>query len=255
MRIFLASSQERGDDLDRVAVWLEDAGQEVVPWTDFDFSKPGEHVFEALTRVAQEVGAGVFVFSPDDKLWYRGKRTGQPRDNVLIEYGLFAAHLGHRNAIICSVGEVKTASDLHGLSVINLDKKQRARAQVKKWAKNLQEGSPTYLKGEWECEWITDHPEEEFDPVTDTVSVLRVRRSIIDAESNTPGFGRCIYRGYEHDFTISLSYQGVGSMKQLVGMVILKKAPGAAELKGNWIQYTRKELIATGRTYWRKKAG
>lgn len=61
----------------------------------------------------------------------------QPRDNVLIEYGLFAGAVGQRKAIICTANQPKTATDLQGIIVVDLDKPHFARRQIEAWTSKL----------------------------------------------------------------------------------------------------------------------
>jgi hypothetical protein len=100
---------------------------------------PGDQTFNTLIGISRRVDGAVFVFSDDDKIWYRGDSAMQPRDNVLIEYGLFAGQLGQRKAIICRNGDPKQSTDLLGITFIDINEKRRSRAkqEVILWAKKL----------------------------------------------------------------------------------------------------------------------
>jgi hypothetical protein len=53
-----------------------------------------------LIELTKIVDASVFIFGEDDKVWYHDSQNQQPRDNVLLEYGLFASRLGlSRNVV------------------------------------------------------------------------------------------------------------------------------------------------------------
>ena len=92
----------------------------------------------SLRRIARQVDAAVFVFAEDDKVWFRDADLGQPRDNVLIEYGLFLGALGGDEVdrvIFVRVGSPKTASDVAGITYISYEesKKIQFNKQVSAW--------------------------------------------------------------------------------------------------------------------------
>jgi predicted nucleotide-binding protein len=120
MLVFLASSTESLDRLREVASWLEASGADVLPWDAPHLFQLGENTLDALVRISKSVDAAVFIFGEDDKIWYRSDTLQQPRDNVLIEYGLFVGVLGPKRAIIAKSGSPKTASDLHGLTCVDV---------------------------------------------------------------------------------------------------------------------------------------
>jgi hypothetical protein len=73
-------------------------------------SKPGRPPIPAeLRRLIREMSR--------DNLLYPDAQP-QPRDNVLIEYGIFASSLGRERTIIWRSGNPKQASDLGGLVFI-----------------------------------------------------------------------------------------------------------------------------------------
>lgn len=139
MIVFLASSIEALDELHEVASWIEEAGHNPLPWDSHTLFLPGENTFEKLIEISKQVDAAIFIFSEDDSVWYRTDTFSQPRDNVLIEYGLFAGALGQKRAAICRRGKPKTATDLRGIVVIDITdgKKQGARIRLGLWLKNL----------------------------------------------------------------------------------------------------------------------
>src|SRR5689334_23314630 len=114
MRIFLGSSREASTTglLRRVAGWVESCGHEPLRWDEPGVFPAGSYTFPTLRRVAREVDGAIFVFAEDDKVWYRTDKAMQPRDNVLLEYGLFSGTLGEGRVAICRSGSPRTASDL-----------------------------------------------------------------------------------------------------------------------------------------------
>lgn len=114
MKVFLASSCESRNDMHKVAHILESLDHDPVPWDSPLAFLPGTHTLNGLIEISRDVDAAVFVFAEDDKIWYRTSELHQARDNVLLEYGLFAGILGPERALICRKGHPKTPSDLAG---------------------------------------------------------------------------------------------------------------------------------------------
>ena len=141
--------------MNRIAAWVEESGHQPVRWTDPGTFPPGRQTFETLLDISQRVEGAIFVFAEDDKLWYRGESVLQPRDNVLLEYGVFSGVLGPRHAIICQVGTAKIAADLSGLTTIQFEPQRTARAEleVRRCLQSLDEpalerhGVPRIFKG------------------------------------------------------------------------------------------------------------
>ncbi|GAA3346141.1 hypothetical protein GCM10020358_55980 [Amorphoplanes nipponensis] len=140
VKIFIGSSREARDNdlLHDVASWVEDAGHEPLRWDNPEAMTLGLHTLTALRRIARSVDGAIFIFSEDDRVWYRNGDAHQPRDNVLLEYGLFSAILGQEKVIICRAGDPKTASDVLGINWVELSKRSMARAEkhVRTWLKS-----------------------------------------------------------------------------------------------------------------------
>jgi Predicted nucleotide-binding protein containing TIR-like domain len=150
MKIFIASSTENLDLLREIEAWIQECGHEPYPWDKPGLFPPGHQTFLSLIEISKEVEAAIFLFGNEDKVWYRGDAVAQPRDNVLIEYGLFAGQLGPLKAIICTHGNPKTAVDLHGITTIDLAGKRRGRGRLELgiWARRLNSTpvDPEYLR-------------------------------------------------------------------------------------------------------------
>jgi hypothetical protein len=139
MKVFIASSSESLPLAMQLAEWLEEEKLKPVIWNNKDVFPVGEYTYESLLNISRDVQAAIIIMNTDDKVWYRDEIARQPRDNVLIEYGLFSAHLGTKRAIIVYSGKTKKASDLEGLNCIDAseDKLFSARKQIKIWSKNV----------------------------------------------------------------------------------------------------------------------
>ncbi len=100
--VFVASSGAAKPILDRVSKGLRSDNRKVNAWSDPDIFAPSDFTLDSLLAQAQAVDFAVIVATPDDlvrknsKSWWRGGNVQQAaRDNVLLEFGLFAGALGH----------------------------------------------------------------------------------------------------------------------------------------------------------------
>jgi Predicted nucleotide-binding protein containing TIR-like domain len=139
VKVFIGSSSESLDHMSEIAMWLEEEKVEPVPWNLPTLFLPGENTFLKLIEISRSVDGAIFVFAEDDMVWYRADTVAQPRDNVLLEYGLFVGALGPKRAIICRRGRPKAASDLHGINWIDSSPGsiQRAKVQLRAWAQQV----------------------------------------------------------------------------------------------------------------------
>jgi Predicted nucleotide-binding protein containing TIR-like domain len=139
MQIFLGSSLEavKSGLLLEVADWIEASGHEPIRWNQAGVFPAGRHTFATLRDIAGEVDGAIFIFAEDDKVWYREELTSQPRDNVLIEYGVFSAVLGQDRVVIVRSGAPRTASDLHGITYISAERRSRAEIEVGNWLRRI----------------------------------------------------------------------------------------------------------------------
>lgn len=135
-RVFIGSSIEAKNELERVGHWLEEADVDPVPWNEPGLFPLGGYMLPRLIEISTEVNGAILLFTPDDTTWYRGKSVLRPRDNVIFEYGLFVSRLGERAAVICRKG-AQIASDLGGLIYLDISQQKRAKDELIKWAHQL----------------------------------------------------------------------------------------------------------------------
>ncbi|MBL8340831.1 MAG: nucleotide-binding protein [Rubrivivax sp.] len=85
----------------------------VLDWAvDFD---PARSIQQEIERAARLCGAGVFLFTRDDKLAKPGAKVrAVPRDNVVYEAGYFAASKGKGRTLIVLQQGAKLPADLGG---------------------------------------------------------------------------------------------------------------------------------------------
>lgn len=136
-KVFVGSSSE-AETIDRqVRSVLETFGAAVVGWREV--FRPGDYPLEALLRIGASVDAALLIASPDDLTNYRGGERLTPRDNVLLELGMFLSLFGKRRTGILHVrashGAASLPSDLHGVTTLLYDPSQSAtnETQLRIW--------------------------------------------------------------------------------------------------------------------------
>ncbi len=143
MRVFIGSSKECTGIMAKVAYWLEQTGCQPQRWDEPGLFRPGEYIFQALLAAAQSVDAAILIFGEDDITWRRGGAlVPAPRDNVLLEYGLFAAILGPKRTLVCRVGSAKTPTDIDGIVYLNLTPEtlEQSRLELTTWVEWMKAG-------------------------------------------------------------------------------------------------------------------
>ena len=99
---------------ERVAQAIAYAGHEPRRWwREF---RAGDITLDRLKKIARDVDGAVLLFTSVDRVWYREKQLEAPRDNVILEYGLFVAHLGRSRTMILTDGSAKLPSDVNAIT-------------------------------------------------------------------------------------------------------------------------------------------
>jgi hypothetical protein len=116
MKIFIASSTIGLTIAQAIQVNLEQYA-EVVVWNQQVF-EISSYPLEALEQTAKSADYGVFVMTPDD-IRKSGRRVSPtPRDNVILELGVFLGSLGRRRSFLVVPSDVPNLllpTDLMGL--------------------------------------------------------------------------------------------------------------------------------------------
>ncbi|MDO3409714.1 nucleotide-binding protein [Saccharibacillus sp. CPCC 101409] len=141
LKVFIGSSGEAKKALNEVALWVENAGHTPQRWTDNERFLPGNYIFDELIDISKSVDAAILIFNEDDVINTTQGTVAQARDNVLIEYGLFAARLGVQKTIICRQGSSKIASDLQGIIYCDLSKSIAAEQKISNWLNKITSNS------------------------------------------------------------------------------------------------------------------
>jgi hypothetical protein len=114
-RIFIGSAWETRDVAAQIARKLADSDQfEPLRW--WEQFPLGSLTLDQLRAVAQgQVDGAVLLLTRVDKTWYREKSSEAPRDNVVLEFGLFVQALDRDRTIVLSDG-ARLPSDIAGIT-------------------------------------------------------------------------------------------------------------------------------------------
>lgn len=135
IRVFIGSSTEAHESglLLEIAKIIEDCNMIPIRWNQSpSIFKAGKFTLENLEEIQQreQISASIFIYTSDDKTWYRGKSVGKPRDNVVFEHGLFSGKLGRTKSIIVKSGNVRLPSDLSGVTHIDFSEGKKANGEL-----------------------------------------------------------------------------------------------------------------------------
>jgi hypothetical protein len=142
LTIFVGSSTEQLPIAESCATIIERANHTAIGWWNDGVFPAGRSLMPVLRELAHSVDGAIFFFAEDDKVWFRDEELGQPRDNVLIEYGLFMGSISDNSperVVFCRVGSAKTASDVAGVLYIPYDAnmKNAFATNIKNWLGRL----------------------------------------------------------------------------------------------------------------------
>ncbi len=87
---------------------------ELKPWTSA--FKPGDVTVQRLMELATEMLGAVVVFAGNDQVSSRGQSHSAPRDNLVLEAGIFLSRLGLPNVLLLREENSKWPSDLLGVT-------------------------------------------------------------------------------------------------------------------------------------------
>ncbi|HEX8250523.1 MAG TPA: TIR domain-containing protein [Pyrinomonadaceae bacterium] len=117
-KVFIGSSSEKLDVANNLQILLEKGGCEVKAWKQGVFGL-SDVTINTLLEKKDFFDFAVFVFAGDEKISSRGKNLSTPRDNVLLETGLFMGAIGRERTYIIRDADVKIKipSDLDGMTL------------------------------------------------------------------------------------------------------------------------------------------
>lgn len=127
-RVFIGSSSEGREVARNLQAELGSAC-EVVRWDQSVFA-PSGYALDSLLETARTMDFAVLVATADDKTISRGETTASARDNIVLEFGLFAGVLGRNRTYLLATGDIKLPTDVLGLTRLTYRPQQSGRAAV-----------------------------------------------------------------------------------------------------------------------------
>lgn len=124
MRVFIGSTSEAMELVNNVADNLDRANMgkafKAVPWHERVFA-PSSYTLPALIAGGGDCDFAVLLATDDDVTTSRGATAPSPRDNILLEIGLFIGLIGLERTFIAGPRGVKLKlpSDLDGLTRVD----------------------------------------------------------------------------------------------------------------------------------------
>lgn len=127
VRVFIGSSTEGREIALNLQEQLEThSGCEVDLWAHL--FKPSGYALPTLLAAAAKVDFAVLIATPDDTTISRGVAQESVRDNIILEFGLFAGVLGLDRTYLLPTGDdVKLPSDVFGLTRLNYRRRTDGR--------------------------------------------------------------------------------------------------------------------------------
>lgn len=116
IRLFIGSSSEGREitqSLQTALLSIEHC--DPVPW-DGNVFEPGGYALDSLLREANRADFAVLIATPDDVVVSRGVEEVAMRDNIALEFGLFAGVLGRERVFLLSTDTLKLPSDVLGIT-------------------------------------------------------------------------------------------------------------------------------------------
>lgn len=118
-RVFIGSSSE-GLPLAQKVKGLFDEDFECYLWTDGIF-KSNQGILQTILEESGAFDFGLMVMTKDDFVFSRGDIFASPRDNILLEFGIFIGRAGDKKAFALleddSQIKIKKPSDLDGVEI------------------------------------------------------------------------------------------------------------------------------------------
>ena len=128
--VFIGSSSEGHRIAEAIQANLEHDSDAVI-WSQGVFGLSGG-TLESLVEVADGFDFAVLVVTADDIVTSRGQEQQAPRDNVLLEIGLFIGALGRARTFVVfdSGADIKLPSDLAGVTLAGFQLRDRGTLQA-----------------------------------------------------------------------------------------------------------------------------
>src|SRR5262245_35345738 len=148
-RVFLGSSLEVKRELDEIAAALRGEGAEVLSWDDSRVYPGGRTYIESLESIMRRCDAALLIATSDDQVHKRGVTDSQPRDNVILEYGMSVMAFGRDRTALAVMGQPRLPSDLLGVKPLELPDsgdlaafRQGIKVPLRTWHEQLKQLPP-----------------------------------------------------------------------------------------------------------------
>ena len=125
--VFIASSGAATNDLKTIVDHLNGPTVKCKPWTDPDIFKASDFTINSLLKQADQADYAIILATPEDIVEknssFRGflRRSSakkSARDNVVLEYGLFAGAIDRNRVFVFEKSGVGLPTDLQGLTTL-----------------------------------------------------------------------------------------------------------------------------------------
>ena len=137
IKVFVGSSSQADQDLVELRRLIQIVGMAPQWWKEPDTFRLGRETWSMLVQKTSEVDAALFVFREDDEVTSKGEKFWAPRDNVILEYGLFSGVLGPQRCAIVMKGNPRLPSDLASVTLVDLNNLVNAKRKLRSWAHEL----------------------------------------------------------------------------------------------------------------------
>lgn len=117
-RIFIGSASESIATAKKISQILSASNYLSIRW--WNEFEPGSITLDRLIEISDDIDGAIFIMTASDVAWYRGEKASVPRDNLLLEYGLFVRAIGRKRTVILKGKEVKLPSDIDSITYENL---------------------------------------------------------------------------------------------------------------------------------------
>lgn len=117
-KLFIISSVESLPVAESILCNLEHVEVEVQLWSDTNRFDAGSNVLNVLEEHVKKSDFSLAIFSDDDDVISRGDSLKAPRDNVVLELGMFLGRLGKERAfyVLPKNINVKVPTDFNGIT-------------------------------------------------------------------------------------------------------------------------------------------
>lgn len=205
IQVFVGSSSEQLEVARQAAAALRSSGIAARPWDEDTFSFSAS-IMESLEAELERADFAVVILTADDPANMRNKEVNLPRDNVILELGLFTGRLGRDRTffVIDGACATKLASDLSGVTYVEFGRTDASGAaagpglavQMERLAQQMRKKGVrykpaldirTHQASLWKlCSRLAGHWWSRIAQEKDTRSAISYVRITVDPVTNTP---------------------------------------------------------------------